>query len=114
MKQLPLPCEHQLEVSEDSLLNVVWTIRANSLESGTIWSSSSFLHSWSYGLLNLPETNGLSSSKMHEFFGDDIVVQLTHITDEVKVELDKTIFSNEVTILATKGTSVHELERGEM
>lgn len=58
-----------------------------------------------------PETKGLSLEEIDELFGDKVIVHLTHISDEEKVELDrKMLRSGEDPILAAKGASVAEIE----
>ena len=38
-----------------------------------------------------PETKGLSLEEINELFGDEVVVHLTHISDEEKVRLEKEV-----------------------
>lgn len=39
----------------------------------------------------LLQTKGLSLEEVNELFGDEVVVHLTHISDEEKVQLDNAI-----------------------
>lgn len=57
-----------------------------------------------------PETKGLSLEEINELFGDDVVIHLTHISDEEKAELDQKIVGGEDPILAAKGASIDEIE----
>ena len=38
-----------------------------------------------------PETKGLSLEEINELFGDEVVIHLTHISDEEKAKLDEVI-----------------------
>jgi len=59
-----------------------------------------------------PETKGLSLEEINELFGDDVVVHLTHISDEEKTQLDQKINGGEFPILTAKGASIDEIETG--